>query len=339
MAFSGRNVARSGLALVLTTVLVAGCAYDRRGPSGAATSEADAIADSPTDTGEAWVRLPDMPTSRSEVGAAYLDGRIYVAGGLGVSRGGEPIVLSSFEAYDNALGEWRKLPELPEPRHHAAVAALDGKVYIMGGYTDLQFTPSDKVFVYDTASGRWSQGVPLPEPLGAGGAAVLDDTVYFVGGAGSAKAPVARVFALHGERWIAKNEMPTPREHLAVAATDAFLYAVGGRFPITDAAERYDPDSDSWATIAPKPTPRGGIAGAGVAGRFACAAGGEDPSRTYADAECYDEQSGQWRVLPPLGVPRHGVGAAAGDGTFYVVGGGDRPGLSATGVFEAIRVQ
>ena len=57
-------------------------------------------------------------------------------GGLLVSVGGEGpdlATIGSVFAYDLAAGAWRRLPDLPTPRHGMAVAAVRGKVYAIGG--------------------------------------------------------------------------------------------------------------------------------------------------------------------------------------------------------------
>ena len=45
-------------------------------------------------------------------------------------------------------GSWRTLAPMPTARQEVAVAALQGKVYVIGGY-DATGTPSDLVEVYD----------------------------------------------------------------------------------------------------------------------------------------------------------------------------------------------
>ena len=80
-----------------------------------------------------------MPTSRSELAAAALAGRIYVAGGI--AQWG---TTAAFEAYDPATDRWEELPPLPEPVHHLAAAATDKRVYVTGGYTNLLFSEITK---------------------------------------------------------------------------------------------------------------------------------------------------------------------------------------------------
>ena len=79
-----------------------------------------------------WIGAAPMPTARSELAAAALDGRIYVAGGI--AQWGTS---ATFEAYDPATDRWEALPPLPEPVHHLAAAATDDRVYVTGGYADL----------------------------------------------------------------------------------------------------------------------------------------------------------------------------------------------------------
>ncbi len=83
-----------------------------------------------------WSRGAAMPTARSEIAATVLDGRIYVAGGIG--RLG---TTGAFEVYEPATDGWRALAPLPVPLHHLAMAAAGGRIYVTGGYDDIFFTP------------------------------------------------------------------------------------------------------------------------------------------------------------------------------------------------------
>jgi N-acetylneuraminic acid mutarotase len=76
-----------------------------------------------------------MPTSRSELPAAALDGRIYAAGGI--AQWG---TTAAFKAYDPATDRWEELTPLPEAVHQLAAVATDDRIYVTGGYTNLLFT-------------------------------------------------------------------------------------------------------------------------------------------------------------------------------------------------------
>ena len=98
----------------------------------ALASVARPLAQAPSE--QVWTPVTPMPTPRSELAAAALRGRIYVAGGI--AQLGTTAV---FEAYDPAQGSWEELPDLPEAVHHPAASATGDRVYISGGYTDLGF--------------------------------------------------------------------------------------------------------------------------------------------------------------------------------------------------------
>ena len=75
-----------------------------------------------------WERLPDLPTARGGLGAAFVDGWVVAAGGEEPTR-----VLDTVEAYDLATGAWRALAPLPTPRHGMAVATLGTSVVAVNG--------------------------------------------------------------------------------------------------------------------------------------------------------------------------------------------------------------
>src|SRR5919106_729222 len=107
-----------------------------------------------------WTRAAPMPTARSELAAAALDGRIYVAGGI--AQWGTS---ATFEAYDPATDRWEALPPLPEAPHHLAAAATDDRIYIAGGYTNLLFSEiTNRVWAYDPRARTWARIADLPAP-------------------------------------------------------------------------------------------------------------------------------------------------------------------------------
>jgi Kelch motif len=105
-----------------------------------------------------------------------------------------PGTLSRTLAFDlvNRARGWFGLPDLPgEPRQGAVAAAVDGVLYIWGGYSK---TPADTFkdgFRLSNHGGRWEwQRLPdLPWPLTVTGAAVIDAKIYVVGGADFGRLP------------------------------------------------------------------------------------------------------------------------------------------------------
>jgi len=79
-----------------------------------------------------WAAVPGMPTPRSGIGTAVLNGKMHVVGGeayindlVGTYR--------THEAYDPKTNSWQRLPPMPTPRHGLAAAEIGGKMYAVSG--------------------------------------------------------------------------------------------------------------------------------------------------------------------------------------------------------------
>ncbi|XP_032898706.1 kelch domain-containing protein 8A [Amblyraja radiata] len=71
----------------------------------------------------------NMKTKRADFVAAYLQGRVVVAGGLG----DQPSVLSSAEALHPVKNRWERLPPMPTARCTCAAAVFRNSLVVMGG--------------------------------------------------------------------------------------------------------------------------------------------------------------------------------------------------------------
>ena len=78
---------------------------------------------------DSWSRKADMPFGRGAHGAALLDGRIYVVGGIGSPAGEQTRVM----IYDPATDFWNVGAHMPVPSEHLAVAAAGGRIYAISG--------------------------------------------------------------------------------------------------------------------------------------------------------------------------------------------------------------
>ena len=275
-----------------------------------------------------WTRAASMPTARSEMPAAVLDGRIYVPGGIG-SFGR---TVAAFEAYDPLEGVWTRLEPLPVGVHHAGVASAAGRLYLMGGYTDLNFSVDNgRVWAYDPGSDVWAHVSDMPSPRAAHVLVSVEDTIYVVGGVG----PDARALWAYNpvaNSWtIDLSPLPTAREHLTAVAVGGLIYAIAGRWQgrgNLGTVEIYDPETDAWTPGPNLPTPRGGLAAAVVNGRIHVG-GGEELStgRTFDTHEIYDPETGAWETGVPMVAPRHGLASAGLDDSWFVIGGATRAGV------------
>jgi len=285
-------------------------------------------------TGGDWSPLAPLAQPRQEIGAARIGGTVYVVGGLTPSF---PFQADdTVEAYDIASDAWSFVAPLPVfgGLDHMAVAAHDGRLYVMGGFSG-DFAARDETWIYDPGTDQWTAGADLPAPRGACWAVAHGERIYLFGGENAAGQATSTTFVYDpaADAWSLGAPFTVPREHLTAAACGDFVYVIGGRAGgATDANERYDPATDTWTTMAPMPTARSAMAVATLAGRVHVA-GGETP-QLFAVHEVYDPATDAWSCDAPMALPRHGVaGVALFDG-IVVPGGGTIQGLQPTDVVD-----
>ena len=284
------------------------------------------------DSGD-WVTLTAMRVSRQECGAAAIGDTVYVVGGL---VPGAPLrATSTVEAYDVARNEWFFAAPVPEALDHMAVVALDGLLYVIGGYAR-DFGARGGVWVYEPQLDAWTPGVPLPTARAACWAVALGGKIYLFGGvdAGGAVQQSTWIFAPGARVWAPGADMPSAREHLNAVAAGEYIYVIGGRNgPASNANDRYHPATNTWQALAPLPTARSAAAVAALDGRI-YVMGGEVP-RLHAVNEVYDIASGRWGCAAPMAVPRHGIAAVALADRILAPAGGTVQGLGPTNRADA----
>ncbi len=177
-------------------------------------------------TRRAWDELAPMPSPRSSHAACVVESKVVVVGGWNLAgklgRSSEWCADVLTLDLNDVSAAWSSSPA-PFRRRALAAAALEGRVYAIGGM-DESGQPSSRVDVLDLASMRWSQAPELPE-TGFGCAATASDSAVY------ASARSGRVWRLTpgGERWERHADLAAPRYfHQLVAAAGGQLVAVGG---------------------------------------------------------------------------------------------------------------
>ncbi len=278
-----------------------------------------AAQDTPPAQQGGWTTGAPMPTRRSELASALVDGSIYVAGGIGEGWS----IRTEVERYDIATDTWTTVAPLPVGLHHLGMATLDRMIYVTGGYADMDFTVDQAAtYRYDPSTDSWTQVAAMPAPRAAHAMATLDGKLIVVGGVGS-RAQETWLYDPASDSWdTSAAPMPTPREHLAAIGIDNLFYAIGGRVDGTNLGtiEQYVGEFGTWSALAPMLTPRGGLTAASIDGVFHVT-GGElfEPASTYNEHEAF--KYGEWTTLEPMPTARHGLTSIAYMGRWYVIGG------------------
>lgn len=239
-------------------------------------------------------------------------------------------------------GTWTSLAPMPTARQEVAVAALDGKVFVIGGFGP-DAEPVGTVEVYDPATDRWTRRAPLPAPSHHAAVAVALGRLFVIGGYTGGRVawtPQSTVYEYDAARdsWATRAPLPTPRGALAAAAVGGRIHVVGGSADQpTGAHEVYDVVRERWFTAAPLGTPRDHLAAVTFQDRV-WAIGGRASfvGEQYDTVESYDAAADAWRREPPLPTGRGGLAAAALADRILVFGG-EAPLriFNATEMFEA----
>ena len=136
-------------------------------------------------TNDTWREGPALPNPRGSGAAAYANGKLHFFGGLLPDRRtdvGEHYVLG----INNQAAGWQAVAPLPNPRNHLSAAAVDGKIYAIGGQYGHDGGVQDQPFLheYNPQTDQWVRKADLPsarshfEP----GTEVHNGKVIIVGG-------------------------------------------------------------------------------------------------------------------------------------------------------------
>ena len=171
-----------------------------------------------------WTTGSPAPTKRTEVAVATVQGKIYVVGGFSQPGFGNFLdyaISRTVEVYHPATDSWTTTTPLPEGRHHAGIASLDGQLYLIGGFTQSLLSvwrAVDSVYRYDPSTSQWSELKSMPTARGGLAVAVHQHRLYAIGGYDGKKNPaVVEVFDPQTNFWTSVAPLPTPRDHLAAA--------------------------------------------------------------------------------------------------------------------------
>jgi N-acetylneuraminic acid mutarotase len=203
-----------------------------------------------TPESDTWKALAPLPSKRGAGGAAVVNGKLYVIGGASILPGSsDPAIrfdgqqrdqaVATNEEYDPRANTWKSRAPMPTARNHFLTAALDGRIYAIGGRLGSTFitraSNTDVTEEYDVSQDLWRTKAPMPTARSGVAGGVYNGKIYVAGG-----------------------EFQNDK---IMAAFRAF--------------EAYDPVTNSWDGGLPRMRiPRHGFAGAVIGDQFHVVAGG-----------------------------------------------------------------
>ena len=301
-----------------------------------------------------WNEKAPLLEPLSETAVAQSGHMIYVFGGYPRLR----ITVDTAQAYNAKTDKWRYLPPIPVKTNHAMAAAVDEKVYVIGGQATaggrrvngrFERQPPgfmDSVFEYDPATNKWTQKASMPSKRSGGVAVVVGGKIYVAGGRTQETGDNFAAFDPKANRWQTLPNVPTQRNHLGAGVIAGKIYIVGGRFgpgfrsERTDALEVYDPKTKKWTKKKSMLRPRGGVNAIAANGCLHVLGGeGNDDalSGVFPDHAYYNPKTDSWKRLADIPTPVHGVtGLAFYKGNIHFPGGGIRIGGSSGNIIHQI---
>ena len=269
-----------------------------------------------------WSELASMPTARTDLGTATVEGKIYAIGG-----GNYDGVLSTNEMYEPATDTWIPKAPMPTERSNFGIAVFQNKIYCIGGFVSDGVTNTNEV--YDPETNTWETKMPMPTARGALEANVADEKIYLIGGStGSERSTVAlnEVYDPKTDSWSVELNLPTATQSYASAVVDNKIYLIGGynyKLGMINLTQIYDLSTLLWGTGAPIPLSLYGY-GAATKGIFA-------PEKIYVIGGStglpfdgnfiFDPLNNSWSEGMDMPTARNNAGIAIVDDILFVIGG------------------
>jgi N-acetylneuraminic acid mutarotase len=123
-----------------------------------------------------------MPTARWGAAADVLGGQIYVVGGSLQCPATSVIVSAELQAYDPTVDSWTVLAPMLTPRWDLAAAAVNGKLYAIGGWDPINQTALDVVEEFNPGTNSWATKTPMPTKRSGLTAVAINGKIYAFGG-------------------------------------------------------------------------------------------------------------------------------------------------------------
>jgi hypothetical protein len=260
-----------------------------------------------------WTTKAALPMPQANYGAAVLNGKLYLVGGI---TSGNTQWLT-VQVYDAASNSWSTAAPYPSDPLTVSVVAIGGKLYAVGSHH-----PSRNwLNSYDPSTDTWTPRAPMPTPRQTNAVAV-NGVLYAVGGhnedMGGALDTV-EAYDPSTNSWSAKPPLPVT-EYIHAVAVNGIIYTLG---LFSGTVHAFDPQSNTWTA---KPAwPEGKYASAVAAQNGTIYAIGKfpaDDSPGYTGrVVAYDPLTGTSATKNSMPTARHYITAVPLNDQLFVAGG------------------
>jgi N-acetylneuraminic acid mutarotase len=281
---------------------------------------------------DSWETLESMPTARSGLGVAVVNGKIYAIGGSNGSA------LNVNEMYDPVTNTWTTKTSMPTARSNFGIAVVQNKIHVIGGYVRYSGI-SDAHEVYDVETDTWETRNSSSSYGAYFSANVVDDKIFLMGGSLSPFNPWPtsdenRVYCPLTDTWTVKEPLPTAVSHYASTVINNEIYVIGGRDIESNATynfnQNYDTETNTWNYKTPIPASIYGATACATSGFFApkriYVMGGYISPRNFLNNQTYvyNPETDTWTTCTPMPTLRYHLAVAVVEDRLYAIGGHNR---------------
>lgn len=187
-----------------------------------------------------WNAGPTLPRVGFASAAAALGGRLHLVGGWNYSNTASAS-LASHSVFDLASQSWSSAASLAVARNAAGAAAIDGRLYVVGGRSpgiranDQQSLAGMEI--YTPAADQWVAAAPMPTARGSLAVVALAGQLYALGGEstpGKVSDAVERYDPI-AQTWSMLPAMPYRSHGLGAVVVGDAIYVMGGFTGAADA--------------------------------------------------------------------------------------------------------
>ena len=276
---------------------------------------------------DSWKTVAPLPTARTGLGLAMVDGKIYALGGRSSNK-----IFDLNEVYYPTADTWFSKAPMPTPNSNFGTVVYQNKIYCLGGGNGTNQ-------VYDPATNTWENKAFMPTPRTQLEANLVGDKIFLIGGllpsTNSTSTPsgpnisnLTEAYDIQSDTWASLTPMLIPVFNYASAVVNGKIYVISGYYErgYSERVQVYDPASNTWSLAAPIPIPvsesaAGVTTGTYVPQRVFVIGGRNLVSNASLPSQVYDPKSDSWAFGAPMPTLRQGLAVAVADDVMYAVGG------------------
>ncbi|MFB3895118.1 MAG: S8 family serine peptidase [bacterium] len=219
---------------------------------------------------------------------------------------------------------WTINPAMNGARYRAAAAAVNGKIYIIGGWNSSDVA-SNSVEMFDPNLGTWVSKTNKPTALANICCGVIGNKIYVAGGYDNSYNyhSELEIYDTQYDTWTTGASLPQPFCGAGAAVVNGKLYVVGGSSSSgkLNTCYEYNPVANSWSQKSSMNYARNYLGAAAINNKI-YAIGGWTSSANAAYCEEYDPVGNTWTVKSSMNLARGDLGVCSDGNYIYAIGGG-----------------